>query len=273
MDGKMSNNKRLYRSTFSRLHYSAGIIMEDEMADNNESKRNKNIADTVSAPGARKRLRISRPIAVCAAVAALICAMSAATFAATGGETANPVQAVKVMLNGESVSATAVKADGSVLVNMGEGDVLSCEDPETGEIALKRVAQDFVNETKELVHVVINGEEIITTPGHPFYVSGKGWVGADELACGDKVILYGGQCAYVDKVSIEHLITAVKVYNFEVEDFHTYFVGDNSVLVHNKGCGFKRYSDSQLAKIVKGKFHGPGGAKKAILKDVPKDIL
>ena len=97
--------------------------------------------------------------------------------------------------------------------------------------------------------------------------------GADELACGDKVILYGGQCAYVEKVSIEHLITAVKVYNFEVEDFHTYFVGDNSVLVHNKGCGFKRYSDSQLAKIVKGKFHGPGGAKNAILKDVPKDIL
>ena len=133
MDGKMSNNKRLYKSTFSRLHYSAGIIMEDEMADNNESKRNKNIADMVSAPGARKRLRISRPIAVCAAVAALICAMSAATFAATGGETANPVQAVKVMLNGESVSATAVKADGSVLVNMGEGDVLSCKDPETGE--------------------------------------------------------------------------------------------------------------------------------------------
>ncbi|MCI6711492.1 MAG: hypothetical protein SPJ45_00870 [Anaerovoracaceae bacterium] len=133
MDGKMSNNKRLYKSTFSRLHYSAGIIMEDEMADNNESKRNKNIADMVSAPGARKRLRISRPIAVCAAVAALICVMSAATFAATGGETANPVQAVKVMLNGESVSATAVKADGSVLVNMGEGDVLSCKDPETGE--------------------------------------------------------------------------------------------------------------------------------------------
>ena len=153
------------------------------------------------------------------------------------------------------------------------GDYVYAEDPETGEIALKRVAQVFVNETKELVHVVINGEEIITTPGHPFYVSGKGWVGADELACGDKVILYGGQCAYVDKVSIEHLITAVKVYNFEVEDFHTYFVGDNSVLVHNKGCGFKRYSDSQLAKIVKGKFHGPGGAKKAILKDVPKDIL
>ena len=53
MDGKMSNNKRLYKSTFSRLHYFAGIRMEDEMADNNELKRNENIADMVSAPGAR----------------------------------------------------------------------------------------------------------------------------------------------------------------------------------------------------------------------------
>ncbi len=132
MDGKMSNNKRLYRATFSRLHCSACIRMEDEMADNNESKMNEKIADMVSAPGAHKRLRISRPIAVCAAVAALICAMSAATFAATGGETANPVQAVKVMLNGQSISATAVKGDGSIEINVEKGDVLSCEDPETG---------------------------------------------------------------------------------------------------------------------------------------------
>lgn len=28
----------------------------------------------------------------------------------------------------------------------------------------------------------------------------------------------------------------IKVYNFEVEDFHTYFVGESSVLVHND-CG------------------------------------
>lgn len=73
--------------------------------------------------------------------------------------------------------------------------------------------------------------------------------GADELACGDKVVLYGGQCAYVEKVSIEHLITAVKVYNFEVEDFHTYFVGDNSVLVHNKGCRLNKINEKYLKKL------------------------
>ena len=32
------------------------------------------------------------------------------------------------------------------------------------------------------------------------------------------------------------LKVAVKVYNFEVEDFHTYYVTDIGVLVHNKNC-------------------------------------
>ena len=27
------------------------------------------------------------------------------------------------------------------------------------------------------------------------------------------------------------------VFNFEVEDFHTYFVGELNILVHNIGCG------------------------------------
>ena len=32
---------------------------------------------------------------------------------------------------------------------------------------------------------------------------------------------------------IEELEVEEETYNFEVEDFHTYYVGENSVLVHN----------------------------------------
>ncbi|MBQ9199125.1 MAG: hypothetical protein IJ141_02985 [Lachnospiraceae bacterium] len=35
---------------------------------------------------------------------------------------------------------------------------------------------------------------------------------------------------------MEELSEAIKVYNFEVEDWHTYFVGEQGVLVHNN-CG------------------------------------
>ena len=50
------------------------------------------------------------------------------------------------------------------------GDMVLAENHETGEIALKKVVQTFKNESDELVHVFVNGEEIITTPNHPFYV-------------------------------------------------------------------------------------------------------
>lgn len=113
------------------------------------------------------------------------------------------------------------------------GDYVFATDPETGETRLKRVVQTFVNETDELVYVYVNGEKIVTTPEHPFYVSNQGWVGAINLRSGDKLVLVNGEFAVVEKIQHEILEQSVTVYNFEVEDFHTYYVGDNLVLVHN----------------------------------------
>ncbi len=69
---------------------------------------------------------------------------------------------------------------------------------------------------------------------HPFYVEGKGWTGAGELKEGDKLNLITGESVSVYSVVVERCIEPVKLYNFEVEDFHTYYVGYESVLVHNK---------------------------------------
>ncbi len=107
------------------------------------------------------------------------------------------------------------------------------EDPETGERALKRVVCLFRNEKYELVHLQVNGETITTTVGHPFFVQGKGWVAAKKLVIGDKLELLDGGEAYVDAIATEEYVEPVKVYNFEVEDFHTYFISSISVLVHN----------------------------------------
>ena len=57
-----------------------------------------------------------------------------------------------------------------------------------------------------------------------------------SFAC-DKVDVYhSGRTAYVKEVVTEELTEPVAVYNFEVADFHTYYVGENSVLVHNMQC-------------------------------------
>lgn len=123
-----------------------------------------------------------------------------------------------------------------VIEDIAAGDLVWSENPDTGEKELKQVVQTFVNETNELVHVHVNGEEIITTPEHPFYVPKKGWVGAIDLRAGDILVLQSGEYVVVELIQHEILESPVKVYNFEVEDFHTYYVSDSAILVHNV-CG------------------------------------
>ena len=61
------------------------------------------------------------------------------------------------------------------------GDMVWAYDEETGESDWKPVVRLFRNKTKEWYHVFVEGEEIICTGGHPFYVAGKGFVQAKNL--------------------------------------------------------------------------------------------
>lgn len=89
------------------------------------------------------------------------------------------------------------------------------------------------DETDEFVHIHVNGETISATPSHPFYVYKFGWTLAGSLKAGDVLVLSNGELVTVEWVQHELLESPIKVYNFEVEDFHTYFVGECEVLVHN----------------------------------------
>ena len=107
---------------------------------------------------------------------------------------------------------------------------------ETGEEGYKEVVRVFKKKTYELVHLSVGEEEIITTPNHPFYVDGEGFVEAGNLQIGDEVENAGGEILKIEDIAIEYLDTPIQIYNFEVADWHTYYVSDEEVLVHNK-CG------------------------------------
>ena len=113
------------------------------------------------------------------------------------------------------------------------GDEVFAYNIETDEIELKEVKQLFVHEENELVHLMINGEKIDTTKNHPFFVEDLGFISAKDLQDGDELRLYDGSTASVESIEIEVHDEPVFVYNFEVEDWHTYFVGEQSILVHN----------------------------------------
>jgi hypothetical protein len=143
------------------------------------------------------------------------------------------------------VAGTLVQtAEGSVPIeDIAVGAMVWAWDEETGDIALKEVVETYINETDELVHIYVNSEEIVCTPSHPFYSPIKGWTDAVKLRAGDILILVNGEHVVVDKVQHEILEDPVTVYNFQVEDFHTYYVSCNAILVHNacnRGAIFER---------------------------------
>ena len=100
----------------------------------------------------------------------------------------------------------------------------------------------------------MNGEEIVTTVDHPFYVKNQGFIKAGELIVGDELLDVNGNVLLVENFAIELTEKPVKVYNFEVEDFHTYHVGRLGVLVHNDGKEYgKQYSPEQQKLVSEGK--------------------
>ena len=110
----------------------------------------------------------------------------------------------------------------------------------------------------------VNEEEIVSTPTHPFYSPVKGWTSAAQLRAGDILVLVNGEYVVVEKVQHEILESPVKVYNFHVEDYHTYYVTDTGVLVHNTcknpGRGGKQArlrelaNDDKLSSALRGEL-------------------
>ena len=119
------------------------------------------------------------------------------------------------------------------------GDKVISTDPETMETSPKTVLETYIREVTTLVHLTVNGEEIVTTVDHPFYVKDKGFVTAGELKIGDELLDANGNVLLVENFDIELTDKPVKVYNFQVEDFHTYHVSGFSVLVHNASNEYK----------------------------------
>ena len=74
-----------------------------------------------------------------------------------------------------------------------------------------------------------------TTEEHPFYVCGIGWQKASVLEAG--MTLLDKQGNPTAKVISQHLKDTIDtVYNFEVQDFHTYHIGELGIWVHNHDC-------------------------------------
>ena len=73
--------------------------------------------------------------------------------------------------------------------------------------------------------------------------------------------MYSGEVLEVDEAYVEYLDRPVKVYNFEVEDWHTYFVSEYNVFVHNTVCGDSGVSSGENSQTSKNTGRGKNKIK------------
>ena len=99
--------------------------------------------------------------------------------------------------------------------NIKAGDKVISTNPETFETAEKTVVETYIREDNKLIHLVINGEEIVTTETHPFYVNNRGFVNAGELKVGDELLDPNGNIVLIECYDVELTDKPVTVYNFD----------------------------------------------------------
>ncbi|MBL8808773.1 MAG: hypothetical protein JNM43_01240 [Planctomycetaceae bacterium] len=129
------------------------------------------------------------------------------------------------------------------------GEEVVAKDPESGEVTTKRVANVFRKVSDHLRILQVRNPQtnelqtIETTDDHPFWVAAIGqWIDAKDLKLGDRLDDVDGGTAILESTSRELHPEGIPVFNFEVEDFHTYFVRAHGsrgppVLTHNTDCG------------------------------------
>ncbi len=109
------------------------------------------------------------------------------------------------------------------------GDRVLAQHADTGELAFKPVLRTTVRPKSELVHLEADGASFNASGGHPFWVSGRGWLKARELEPG--MSLHG----VTTTAAVRSLGSGPSdvTYNLIVADFHTYFVGSSKLLSHD----------------------------------------
>ena len=151
----------------------------------------------------------------------------------------------------EAGTLVSTRSGAVAIENVSVGDKVWSYDYKTGEKSLKPVTATTVRETNKIINMEIGGEQIVTTPEHPFYVVNNdkydGYVAAKYLSVGDCVQTADGGYLPITSIKQETLDEPITVYNISVDENHCYYVGEQELLVHNISCNevSKYYADTQ----------------------------
>jgi hypothetical protein len=119
------------------------------------------------------------------------------------------------------------------------GDMVLSQPELGGERAYRRVTDTVSFNDKAVFEIALETadgrqEALLATPNHPFWVQELGWRALELVAVGQRLQRGNGEEAKV--VSVREAGQPQRVFNFTVDGFHTYYVGQSGVWVHNTDC-------------------------------------
>ncbi|MBN9565689.1 MAG: hypothetical protein J0G29_06340 [Alphaproteobacteria bacterium] len=139
--------------------------------------------------------------------------------------------------------------------NIRAGDIVSAYHEETASIH-EAIVLAVTNRTADGVYLIYLPNELIkATAEHPFWREGEGWTKARHLTPSDWLrTSNSSEPLQIERIS--HLAHPQTVFNFEVENLHSYFVTEDDVLVHNargptgggRGAPYKKGSHGERKK-------------------------
>lgn len=112
------------------------------------------------------------------------------------------------------------------------GDQVVSQSIETGELALKPVIRTTRRAPAPTRSMKLEtGESIVSTLGHPWWVTGKGWTKTKDLQPGMAIRTASGNVLIKEVSPAKDEVT----YNLVVADNHNYFVGEKRLLSFDAG--------------------------------------
>jgi tetratricopeptide (TPR) repeat protein len=116
------------------------------------------------------------------------------------------------------------------IIDLREGEYVKACDIDTGEVVTRKVINKYRADQNH--YYLINGD-IKITENHPVYTANAKWVRVADLKIGDRITTIDGSVTIssIDRIEYDH-----RVYNFEVDNSHNYYVsayGKEVYLVHN----------------------------------------
>ncbi|TQV89336.1 polymorphic toxin-type HINT domain-containing protein [Aliikangiella coralliicola] len=114
--------------------------------------------------------------------------------------------------------------------------VYSRDESDNGTAGWRKILGIYSKEHEQVIHLTLENkigmqEQITTTEEHPFYVENKGWVTADKLIVGH--LLSSVNNTVLKVVDIQWENQPQFMWNIDVEDLDTYYVGELNTWVHN----------------------------------------